>query len=103
MAIPAPILRLIHDCDPASLSWERHRDFLIDRVLASDNWEAICCLREEVSDERLADRIRRTRGRKLSPRQLRFWQVVLDLDAAEVMAWIHAPGRESWDGRSDRR
>jgi len=100
MVLPAPILRLMHDCDPDLVSWDRNRGFLIDRVLASSNWAAICALREEVSDQEIRDRLRATRGRKLSPRQLCFWQTVLDLDPKEVRLWRNAPGRKLWDGRN---
>lgn len=100
MDIPTPILRLIHDCDPATLSWEGNLGFLIDRVIASDNWAAIRSLREHVSDREIVDRIRSTRGRKLSRRQLRFWQVVLELDPEEVASWLAEPGRGTWDARS---
>jgi len=100
MDIPAPILRLLHDCDPGTLTWEGNLGFLIDRVLASDNWAAIRALRERVSDREIAERIRNTRGRKLSRRQLRFWQVVLELDSDDVDSWMTEPGRGTWDARS---
>jgi hypothetical protein len=38
----------------------------------------------------LARWLRERRGRGLDPRQMRYWQVILDLPAQEVDQWIEA-------------
>jgi hypothetical protein len=57
-------------------------------------------LRRTAGDEALRARIVATRGRRLSPRQLRLWQLLLDLPEAEVTVWLAEPARMVWDRRS---
>jgi len=39
------------------------------------------------------------RGAGLTARQLRFWQIILDLPRRQVDGWLAAPGRKIWDQR----
>ena len=98
MELPPQIRALFQDC--AQVHWDSHRGFVIDRVLAEGSWEEIRWLRSEVSDEELAERILATRGRRLSARQVRFWQLILDLPERDVAQWLSDPGRILWDRRS---
>jgi hypothetical protein len=82
------------------ISLDRDRDFVIDRVLAEGDWESIRWLRREVGADAIRVHLSRTHGRRLSPRQLRLWQVLLDLPAAEIDAWIHDGARRIWDERA---
>jgi len=93
MKLPDDVRGLLHDCDPDRVDWERQRGFLIDRILSDGSWETIRWLREQAGDDALRAHIVATRGRRLSPRQLRFWQVLLDLAENEVTAWIEDPRR----------
>jgi hypothetical protein len=45
------------------------------------------------------DWIRQHRGRSLSRRQLRFWQLILDLPREEVDAWLEAREPDLWERR----
>jgi len=99
MSLPPSIRKLLHDCDTAQVTWEANAGFLIDRVLSSSNWAAICELRAQLSDSALRARIEATEGRKLSPRQLTFWQHVLNLDPERVKAWLADENRSPWDKR----
>jgi len=100
MKLPDDVRGLLHDCDADRVDWERQRDFLIDRILSEGSWETIRWLREKTGDRALRAHIVATRGRRLSPRQLRFWQVLLDLDDDDVTGWIRDPARAAWDGRN---
>ncbi len=97
--LPSALAGLFWDVAPGELSWQRHRDYIAERVLAEGSWDAITWLREELGDPALRELIRRKRGRLLSRPQLRFWQLILDLPEAEVDAWLAAPGRSIWDRR----
>jgi hypothetical protein len=83
------------------LTWEDDRDLIIARVLASGTWEAITWLRACLGEQGLREWIERRRGRGLSPRQLRFWEVMLDLPHGQVNAWLRAEGRKIWDQRAN--
>lgn len=99
--LPEGVIRLLHDCDPSRVRWEEHRDFLVDRVLGEGDWETIRWLRRTAGDAVLRERIVSTEGRRLSPRQLRLWQLLLDLPEAEVTRWLRDPRRQVWDKRNE--
>ena len=90
-------LRLLFwDVDFEALSWEAHRDFIIQRVLERGNLDHLRWLRQTLGDKELADWILARQGRGLSPRQLAFWQIVLDLPMAQVNRWIEHAGQTIW-------
>ena len=100
MKLPEEVRALLHDCDPDLVTWEEHRDFLVDRVLSNGNWSAVRWLRNEAGDDSLRRRITATRGRRLSPGQLRFWQLILEMPEDEVTGWLADEARAIWDRRS---
>jgi hypothetical protein len=97
--LPAPVRELFWDFDAKALRWERDRDLIIGRVLASGPWGTVKWLRAKAGDEDLRSWIERHQGRGLSPRQLRFWQLVLGLPARQVDGWLKSDRREIWDRR----
>ena len=97
--LPALLRPFFWDYDFKTLTWDDDRDLIIARVLASGTWEAITWLRVRLGDQALREWIERRRGRGLSPRQLRFWEVMLDLPHRQVNAWLQAEGRKIWDQR----
>ncbi len=101
-ALPELVRPLFWDQDFDALDWREHRDFIIRRVLVAGSWDAIVWLRSQLSNDELRAWIERHDGRSLSPQQLRFWQVILDLPAASVDAWLQSPGRRIWNERVRR-
>ncbi|HET6201294.1 MAG TPA: hypothetical protein VFI25_00680 [Planctomycetota bacterium] len=97
--LPDSVSSLFVEYGPGQVSWERDRDFVVERILANGSWEAIQWARARGADARIRDLLLRKRGRRLSPAQLRLWQVILDLPEETVGEWIRAPGREIWDRR----
>jgi hypothetical protein len=87
------------DTNFESLTWESYRDFIIRRILQSGSWQAILWLRAEVGDPELRQWIIQQRGAGLSPRQLRFWQVVFELPGHQVTRWIQAASANPWEKR----
>jgi hypothetical protein len=100
--LPPSLQPLFWDCDFAQLDWQQHRDFIVRRVLAEGSWEAICWLRARVGDPGLREWIERHEGRSLSPQQLRFWELVLDLPTEAVNTWLRSAERTIWEGRIRR-
>jgi hypothetical protein len=100
LELPTEVRGLLHDCDPDRVSWESHPEFLIDRILSEGSWDTVRWLRRTAGDETLRARVVATRGRRLSARQLRFWQVLLDLPHGDVTRWLADPARAIWDRRS---
>jgi hypothetical protein len=98
-SLPALLRPLFWDYDFKTLTSDDDRDLIIARVLASGTWEAITWLRVRLEDQTLREWIERRRGRGLSPRQLRFWEVMLDLPHRQVNAWLQAERHKIWDQR----
>jgi len=97
--LPATVRDLFWDVDSRALRWDRDRDLILGRVLAAGPWDTVLWLRQRLGDEALRDWILRHRGRGLSPRQLRFWQLILDLPSRQVDQWLRGPERAVWDHR----
>ena len=100
--LPDSLAAFFWDCDFVSLSWQDHRDFMIRRILQSGSWDAITWLRAEVGDLELSHWIEGRRGAGLSPRQLRFWGVVLDLPRPKVTRWVRGFAARPWERRLSR-
>jgi hypothetical protein len=100
--LPPEVLSLFWDLDARKLRWERDRDQIIGRVLASGSWNTVTWLRRQAGDEALQEWIVRHEGRGLSPRQLRFWEVLFDLPHRMVSEWLRSDRRQVWDRRSKR-
>ena len=97
--IPNILEPLFWEYEPGQLDWDSDRDLIIRRVLEAGGWEAISWLRKELGDQALREWITTSRGRNLTPRQLRFWQLILDLPARTVSAWIKESRRHTWTNR----
>ncbi len=97
-AIPFP--QLFFDCEPGGVDSVRHADFVAGRLMESGGLDAIRWLRSTYHEDGLAGYLRRTHGRAIGRRRLRFWQVILGLPEAEIDEWLSHPGRTLWDSRS---
>ena len=96
------IRSLFWDLDPRDLRWERDREQIIGRVLAEGSWDAVKWLRKQAGDDALREWIERHQGRGLTPRQLRFWELILELPHRRVDEWLRREGRQVWDRRAAR-
>jgi len=102
--LPSAVRDLLWDVAPGEMCLPRHRDFLIGRILTRGTWAAVDWLRRELTEAAIAEYLHRTRGRLLSPRQLRFWELVLGLPEGAVSGWIadRQGASELWDRRGIR-
>jgi len=98
--LPDLLRSLFWDYPFDDLRWPAHRDFVIGRVLQSGGTPATAWLRNEVPAVELTDWIGRRNGRGLDARQLRFWQVALNLPAADVDRWVALTREGAWEGRT---
>ncbi|HVR95570.1 MAG TPA: hypothetical protein VMW27_03080 [Thermoanaerobaculia bacterium] len=99
-ALPVSVRKLFWDTDARSLRWDLHRDALIGRVLAVGTWTDVTWLRKEIGAPALREWILRHEGRELTPQQLRYWQLLLDLPRREVDRWLRSESRQVWDRRA---
>jgi hypothetical protein len=98
--LPGPVKKLFWDLDPRSLRWDRDQEMIVGRVLASGPWETVQWLRSTAGNDAIRGWIERHEGRGLSPRQLRFWQLVLDIPRSRVDEWLKNERRQVWDHRT---
>jgi hypothetical protein len=98
--LPTAIGRIFWEHADGDVSWEAHRDYIVERVLARGDWDSICWVRRTAGDAVLREILIRTRGRWLSPQQLSLWELLLDLPEKLVYDWLHVPSRAIWDRRS---
>ena len=98
--LPPAVRQLFWDYDPRRLGWDRDRELVIGRILAEGPWDTVVWLQERIGPEGIRDWLLSTHGRGLSPQQLRYWQLVLDLPKRRVDAWLAAPGRQIWHRRT---
>ena len=96
---PSDVMRLFWDVDPQTISWELHRDWVIGRVLSAGPWSTILWLRKQLDDETLREWIVRREGRGLDARQLRFWQVILDIPEEIIDDWLSRQENMIWNQR----
>lgn len=98
--LPEELERLFWEYDPSTLTWTEHGDFIARRVLSHGRWSDIQWLRGRVSDDELRALLRENRGRGLSPRKLRLWQVLLDIPESEVDDWLAERESAIWEERT---
>ena len=88
------------DIDFTTLSWEENRDFIIKRILTQGDLEMIRWLRKFMGDQALTQWMLDHRGASLTPRQLRYWEIILNIPTPIVDQWIAAGSQSTWQQRS---
>jgi hypothetical protein len=81
------------------LTWEGDRELVIRRLLTHGSWEAISWLRRKIGDSELRKWLIAHQGRGLSPRQLRFWSLMLAIPNRQVSTWMLTRQAEPWSQR----
>ena len=78
-ALPDDVRTLFWDTDPAGVDLERHRDYVMERVMARGGWVAMRWLRRTYSREQLSDFLVR-KGSGLAPRERAYWALIAGID-----------------------
>ncbi|MBN2117499.1 MAG: hypothetical protein JW730_13060 [Anaerolineales bacterium] len=97
--LPKSLKPFFWDYPFSKLSLNTDRDLIIRRVLSSGSWDAVCWVRKEIGDENLKKWLIAHKGRGLSPRQLRFWELILDLPKRQVNTWVRVARETPWGKR----
>lgn len=99
--LPSRLRALFWDYKFEVMTWETDRDLIVDRVLTTGDWESVKWLRSRLGDDGLKEWIT-SHHRKLSPRQLRFWEIILALPHKRVSEWLSARSENIWEKRMAR-
>ena len=97
---PPSVQSLFWDYEADALDWPADRNLIVRRVLSDGTWDAITWLRDRMGDAALRRWIETRSGDALSPRQLRFWELVLDLPSDRVDEWVDARRTSVWANRT---
>lgn len=100
--LPDLLRPLFWDADFSALDWQNDRDFIIRRILQHGSWQAIRWLRTACGDQALRAWLEAHSGGRLNQRQLRFWELILNLPAQEVEKWISQVKSGPWGRRVQR-
>jgi len=93
------LARYFWDCDIAALDWEQHHDFITRRLLQHGDLQALRWLRARLGDDGLKQWIVTQGGAGLTPPQLRYWALLLDIQPSLVDEWVAAASSALWDRR----
>jgi hypothetical protein len=94
-----PFARYFWDQELSSLNWEQHQDFIIKRILQYGDLASLRWLRSHLGDEKLRNWIMARKGGGLSPRQIRYWEIILDIKPALADQWVKAANQSIWENR----
>ena len=97
--LPPCVRELFWEYCKGAVSWDRHRRFVIKRILSHGESDALRWLRKHTTDEELRTWFRETKGRALDPPRLRYWELMLDLPKKEVDRWIRDMKKGPWHRR----
>ena len=96
---PPVVQSLSWEYDVTALDWDADRDLIVRRILTEGSWDAVQWLRDRMGDPALRCWIVAQDGDALSPRQLRFWELMLDLPSERVDPWVEARRNSIWGNR----
>jgi len=93
MVLPDDVALLFWDIDVGTLDLDRHRDYVLERVMARGNWTAMKWLRAQYPEDQIAGFLQR-RGSHLPPRERAYWSLVSNAGLPSEPGG----GRPSWAG-----
>jgi hypothetical protein len=100
--LPQSLRGYLWEYDAAHLMPDADAPTIMLRLMESGDQDAIGWLRGYYGDAALASFLRRRRGRGLSLKRLRYWGLVLGIEAGTVTAWITALRADPWYNRVAR-
>ena len=99
MVILPAFERYFWDCDVNALDWETQRDFISRRLLKHGDQTTLRWLRAQWGDMGLKNWLIAQQGAGLTPRQVRYWSVILDIDPVLADEWVAAASDSVWERR----
>ncbi len=91
--IPEELRWLFWEVEKDALDLERHHDYVLERVMARGDWDAMRWLIRTFSEPVLADFLAR-KGPRLSPRDRAFWSLIAGVERVSQPGG----GRADWAG-----
>ena len=99
LGLPQRLKPFFWDYPFAKLSWKNDRELIIRRVLTEGSWNAIVWLWKKMGNEALREWLITNKAKGLNPRQIRFWELMLDLPPKDVEQWLQIARENPWGQR----
>jgi len=99
LGLPQRLKSFFWDYPFAELTWKNDRELIVRRVLTEGSWDAIVWLWKKMGNDALRQWILDKNGKGLSPRQLRFWELMLDLPHRKTNQWVRQAQESPWGKR----
>ncbi len=93
------VAKYFWDVDFHSIELEQHKNFIIRRILQAGDLESLRWLRTKFGDDILRDWIVSHNARGLSPRQIRYWALILEIDSHLADQWVTEASNSIWGRR----
>ena len=74
-------------------------NFIIRRILEYGDFNSYRWLRSKMGDEQLRQWVIARNGKGLTPRQIRYWALVLDIDSNLADQWVRTASQTIWELR----
>jgi hypothetical protein len=97
--LPESLRPFFWDYRFSNLSLPDDKDLVIRRILSQGSWQAVRWLRKEIGDTELREWLISHQGRGLSPRQLRYWELIYALPPRQVNQWVQNAKNGVWAQR----
>ncbi len=94
-----PFQKYFWDVDISSLTWKKHQDYIVRRLLQFGDLTSYRWLRALMGDEGLRAWIKSHDGGGLNPQQVRYWSLILDIDASLADEWVRSARQTTWNRR----
>ena len=94
-----PVARYFWDNDVSSITWEQHKNFIIRRILQYGDFQSLRWLRKQLGDKELRNWIITYKGRGLTPRQIRYWALILNIETVLADEWVKSATNTPWEQR----
>jgi hypothetical protein len=91
---PSEIAAYFWDVDVASIDVEKHKDYVIERLMSRGDLHAMAWLRARFDLSDLRSFLLRRGHRALAPRELSYWALICDVE----MDSRTGGGRPAWAG-----
>lgn len=91
--LPDAVRILFWEVNPDTLDPDRHRDYVMERIMSRGTWEAMRWLRRTYTREQIGDFIR-AKGRRLPPRDEAYWALMAGVELVQR----RGGGRPPWAG-----
>ena len=98
-SLPKSLQKYFWDYSFKDLSWSKDHDLIIRRLLTDGSWKSIQWLRKRIGDDSLRRWLITHQARSLSPRQVRFWSLILALPKLQVETWTRLARSSPWSKR----